>query len=493
MHPTFRATLLATLVILAPAPGRAADVTPEQARTLEGQLRAWFASMAGPDLPVASSPIQVTPEGDHFRLAVPPAGAAMPVKGWPTFIVNARPAEAGRWTLDGLHMQSPATFTVNTPAPPAKPGKKAGPPVPTTYTLSYATQDGGGTWDPTFATPSVINTNSTGFQMVADTAGVQQVTKIERTASALTLRPVADGRVDANMDVAGTGYSLQMKVADPAAATPAMQVAARQVKVAFGMAGVSRERSAQIIPALARLSPPAGTAPGAKAPPNPEAVRLLIQAMQGLASGMTMFEVLDDFTIAGTGFNFASTQLRFAMDAKADGGFIAGSMDIGLDGLALPGMGLDTFADLLPRHIAMRPIVSNVPTQELLQLLQSSMEKPDGGPPPELVAAVFSHGGLKTGLESFAVDIGGASFAGKASVDVPSPNRASGTAQVTATNVDALLAKVQANPALAQAIPAIVFAKGIGRTEGGKMVWDMSFDSGKLLVNGVDLTKMGGK
>jgi len=263
--------------------------------------------------------------------------------------------------------------------------------------------------------------------------------------------------------------------------------------VAFGMAGVSRERSAQIIPALARLSPPAGTAPGAKAPPNPEAVRLLIQAMQGLASGMTMVEVLDDFTVAGTGFNFASTQLRFAMDAKADGGFIAGSMDIGMDGLALPGMGLDTFADLLPRHIALRPIVSNVPTQELLQLLQSSMEKPDGGPPPELVAALFSHGGLKTGLESFAVDIGGASFAGKASVDVPSPKQASGTAQVTATNVDALLAKVQANPALAQAIPAIVFAKGIGRTEGGKMVWDMSFDSGKLLVNGVDLTKMGGK
>jgi len=493
MHPTFRATLLATLVILAPAPGRAADVTPEQARTLEGQLRAWFASVAGPNLPIASSPIQVTPEGDHFRLTVPPAGAAMPVKGWPTFIVNARPAEAGRWTLDGLHMQSPATFTVDMPAPPAKPGEKAGPPVPTTYTVSYATQDGGGTWDPTFATPSVINTNSTGFQMVSDTAGVQQVTKMERAVSALTLRPVADGRVDVGMDVTGTGYSLQMKVADPAAGTSAMQVAARQVKVALGMAGVSRERSAQIIPALARLSPPAGAAPGAKTPPNPEAVRLLIQAMQGLASGVTMVEVLEDFTIAGTGFNFTSTQLRFTMDAKADGGFMAGSMDIGLDGLALPGMGLDTFADLLPQRIALRPIVSNVPTQELLQLLQSSMEKPDGSPPPALVAALFSHGALKTGMESFAMDIGGASFTGKASVEVPSPNQASGTAQVMATNVDALLAKVQANPALAHAIPAIVFAKGIGRTEGGRMVWDMSFNSGKLLVNGVDLTKMGGK
>lgn len=492
MHLTLRATLLATLAVAAPSLSRAADVTPDQARALEGQLRAWFASVAGPDLPIASSPIQVTPEGDHFRLTVPPAGAAMPVKGWPTFIANARPAEAGRWTLDGVRMQSPATFTVDV-VPSTKPGEKAAAPVPTTYTISYATQEGGGTWDPTFATPSVLNSNSTGFQMTSDGGGLRQVTKIERTTSASALRPVGEGRVDASVDVNGTGYSLQTKAADPASGVPAVQIAARQVKVVLGMAGVSRERSAQIIPALARLSPPAGAAPGAKAPPNPEAVRVLVQAMQGLASGVTMVEVLDDLTVAGTGFNFASTQLRLGMDAKADGGFMAGSMDIGLDGLALPGMGLDTFADLLPQRIALRPIVSNVPTQELLQLLQTSMEKPDGGTPPAQVAALFSHGALKTGLESFAVDIGGASFAGKASVEVSSPNQASGTAQVTATNVDALLAKVQANPALAQAIPAIVFAKGIGRTEGGRMVWDMSFDKGKLLVNGVDLTKMGGK
>ena len=52
---------------------------------------------------------------------------------------------------------------------------------------------------------------------------------------------------------------------------------------------------------------------------------------------------------------------------------------------------------------------------------------------------------------------------------------------------------MQANPSLAQAVPVIVFAKGIGRTEGGKLVWDMQFDSSKLLVNGVDLMKMTGR
>ena len=168
-------------------------------------------------------------------------------------------------------------------------------------------------------------------------------------------------------------------------------------------------------------------------------------------------------------------------------------MDVGLDGLALPGMGLDVFADLLPNRVALRPTVSHVPVKELLALLQAAGEDRSAKPPPAQVAALFSQGGLKAGLESFALDMGGASFAGKADIDLPSPNAASGTAQVTATNMDALLAKVQANPALAQAVPVIVFAKGIGRTEGGKMVWDMQFDSTKLLVNGVDLLKMAGK
>ena len=488
MHPTLRAAILASLVAWAPATSHAADVTPEQARTLEAQIRAWFASKAGPDLPFAASPIQVTPGGDHFVLTYPRLKAVTPANRWPTTTANARPAEEGRWTLDSLRVQTPATFTMNVPAP-AKPGEPARPPVPTTYTLNYATQDGGGTWDPALATQSVINTAYTGCELEADSAGATQVTKIESLNSTTTFRPVADGRVDAALDVTGTGYSLHTTVTDPAAGAPAVQLAARQVKIAVAIAGISRERSAQVIPALARFAPQ----PGTKPLPSPEAIRAVIQAMQGLASGMTLTEVLDDFMVNGPGVGFASTQFRLGLEAKADGGFIRGALDVGLDGLTLPGMGLDTFADLLPRHIALQPFVSNVPTQELLQLLQSQMERQEGGLPPAQVVALFSHGGLKAGLENFAMDIGGASFAGKASVDLPAPNAASGTAQLTATNMDALLTTVQANPALAQAVPVIVFAKGIGRTENGKLVWDMQFDSTKLLVNGVDLTKMGGK
>lgn len=503
MHPTLRAAILASLVASAPVASRAADVTPEQARALEGQLRGWFASVAGPGLPLASSPIQVSPEGDHYRLTIPLAGSVTQVKSLPSVTANARPGQGGQWMIDGLKVQTPATFVINTPAPPAKPGEKAKPAVPTTYMVDYATQEGGGTWDPTFAAPSVIRTNSTGFRMTADSAAAKSVSTIESTASTMTLRPVADNRVDFSLDVTGTGFSQDNKAAGAGVEGAATQVGARQVKVQAAMPGVSRERSAQIIPALVRLTFSSSTPPSSKVPldaeglrlraRDPEGVRLLIQAMQGFASGLILSEVLDDLTIKGTGFNASMAQLRLGLDAKADDGFLAGNMDVRMDGLALPGMGLDAFADLLPSRVALRPVVSHVPTKELLALLQAAGEDPNGKPPPAQVAALFGQGPLKTGLENFALDMGGASFAGQADVTVPSPTQVSGTAQVTATNVDALLAKVQANPALAQAVPVIVFAKGIGRTEGGKMVWDMQFDSTKLLVNGVDLLKMGGK
>lgn len=493
MHLTLRSALLAAVALSAPSLCHAADITPEQARTLEGQLRGWFAGMAGPGLPVATSPIQVTPDGDHYRLTAPPAGVKMPVEGWPPVTLNARPADGGRWTLDGIKIQSPATFTVETKAT-KKAGEAAGAPTRTTYTFSYATQEGGGTWDPAFATPSVISSNATGFRMLAETDGAKTVTTMDRTASVMTLKPVAGDRVDFSLDGTGTGYAMQVMGGTGDAGGPGLQAGARQVKVQVAMPGVSRMRTTQIVPALVRMGRQADGTPNPGGKPNPEGVRLLIAALQGFASGMTLSEVLDDFSVKTSGIDVKMGQLRFAMDARADGGLLNGGMDIGMDALALGGMGLEGFADLLPRRVAMRPIVSNVPSKELLELLQAMSDDPDGKAPPAQVAAVFGKGGIKTGLESFAVDMGGATFTGKADVLVPNPNEASGTAQIVATNLDALMTKVQAIPALAQqGVPVIVFAKGIGRVEGGKIVWDVQFDQGKLLVNGVDLMKMAGK
>ena len=490
MNPTIRAAILATLVAAVPAMSHAADPTPDQAQQLQRQLRDWFASVAGPDIPVAASPIQVAAEGDHFRLTVPitTTKAGMPF----VYVGNARPATGNRWNLDDLHLTTPATITVDTPVAPAE-GEKAGQTIQTTYTLTYAEQTGTGTWDPTYATPSVIASASRGMQLEASNDLLKQTTRVARTESTTTLTPVAGARTDMVLTATAEGYSLVTTAPGQPADGASIKADAREIKVGATLSGVSRDHAAQLIPALYRL----GQATSSTATPKPrvksEAAQPLIAAFTDLANGMTVTETASDFKVTALGSTGSASQIKFDMDAKADGGFMAASMGFVVDGIVVSIPALEPFADLMPRRIAMRPVVSHVGTKEFLQLLRAAIENPDAGPPPAEVAALFKRGGVKAGLESFALEMGGATFTGMASFDFPTPSQASGTAQITATGFDALLAKVQENPALAQGVPVLVLAKGFGRNVENRLVWDITYKNNTVLVNGVDLSKMGGK
>lgn len=499
------AALLATLACTVPAASRAADVTPAQARTLEDQLRAYFSTMVGPDVPVERSPIRVIPEGDHFSLSLPLGGKTASGPTAPALLGEAKPIDGGRWALDHLHITSPATFTTTmkvpdgqaaprTPKPgAAKPGTaKAGTTttVPVTYTVTYAEQDGTGAWDPSYATPSILNSNSRGFRLEASGPAIQQTTTLDQTTGTITLRPTGGDQVDLVMDVAGTGYALINK------STDALEVdaQAQKVRVTGEVTGMSRDHASALIPALIRIGKlqQAGQPAAAKPGMDKAATDSLIQAMQGLASAMTLTETIDALQVHAGGFNGSFAQVRVGVDGKADAGFLTGRMDLAMDGLTLAGMPLGPMQDLLPQRIALRPVVSHASTKDLLQMLQTQMDNPKGGPTQAEIDALFSHGSLKAGLESFAFDVGGASFTGTADIDVASPQQASGAAQVTAAGWDVLFTKIQGTPELAQGIPMMLLAKGIAKTAGDRLVWDITYRDKKLLVNGTDLSQMAG-
>ena len=293
------------------------------------------------------------------------------------------------------------------------------------------------------------------------------------------------------MDATGDGYTLVSE--SPAA--PAVSMQAQALHVSGEVTGISRDRASAMLPALIRVSKlqQASQAGAVRTDTDNAAIDTLIQAMQGFASAMTLTETVDGLHVQSGNVNGTFAQVRLGVDAQADAGFLTGHMDLALDGLTLAGLPLGPLQNLLPQRIALRPVVSHASTKDLLQLLRMVMESPQGGPPQPEIDALFSHGGLKAGLESFALDIGGAAFTGTASVDVATPQQASGAGQITATGWDVLFTKVQNTPELAQGIPFMVFAKGMAKPVGDRLVWDLAFRDNKFLVNGTDLSGLAGR
>ena len=199
--------------------------------------------------------------------------------------------------------------------------------------------------------------------------------------------------------------------------------------------------------------------------------------------------------IAGLGGAAVDT-MRLGMGGEAAGGLVRGWLDLGLDGLSVPGLPPETAA-LVPRRVTFRPTVSGVPSEALNGLLAAATE-PGADAPGRLdpeIAALFAQGSLAVGIDALAFAIGPAEFSGAGSVLLLSPAEREGQARITATGFDALTEQARGDPALTMALPVLVLARGLAKAEGDRLVWSIATDrAGKLTVNGVDLSAlMGGK
>lgn len=488
MRPTLR--LLSALVplgLVLAGPARAADATPEQAAALERRVRAWLADTLGPDVPLPERPVRFAPEGERYRLSAPLGGA-----DGPALTAVAR-QDGGKWLVEGIRVPSPSRFTVQVPVPvEGKPDRTR--PVPVEYTVSVAEQDSAARFDPDYATPSVLTNSFRGLEVRARGAGQDQATRIERYAGTSTLRPAGEGRVDVISDATAEGYAAATVLPNGMD----LRVDVAKLRSNGELNAVSRERAPQVLQALIRvLGSVAATvpAPGGQVPGGPGAdaatVRTLLAALQDLASGGQVEQVAEGMRVRVGGLAGAAERLVVGFGATTPEGVLNARMTLGLEGLDLAGVPLGPYAALVPRRVLLRPTVSGVATADLLRLARAAAVPGAKVPGPE-VAALFARGGVTAGLESFALDIGRTAFAGMATLRAPTPNDLAAEGQVTATGFDALIDTVKAIPDLANALPVLVFAKGIGRTAGDRLVWDITYRGGQLVVNGVDLGAMAG-
>lgn len=492
MHSTVPAALLAAfLSTAAVTPAGAADIAPPQAELLQGRLQGWLQGVLGPDI---SPTVQVRPEGDHYRielpLGTPSAGQPSPV----TLSASTRPAEDGRWTFEGSALPSPASFTLDLPAP-AKNGKAPGPAVPVEYTITTGSQDSRGMYDPSFATPSMLTTNARDVQVRAQGASTDQLTKIERLSSTSVLRPSGSNRVDFMGEGAIESYAATSRFQDG----QPIEFLAQHTQAAIGITALSRDQAATMLPAVVRIvggflagMPSSGKAPAAPPLADPQVMRVILQSLQDLASEFTANETLTGVTLRLGKTSGAASQIRIGLQAKSDGGLLQAQMELSLDGLVVSEPGLGAIADLLPRRVALRPVLTSLPADEVLRWLGAAGEAGNDARPPNL-AMLLRRAGVSVGLESFAVDLGGASFTGTGMLTTTSPGDLAGQAQITAANFDELIARLDATPECAHLLPFVMFAKGVGQTVEGNRVWNIVYRNNKFSVNGTDLSAMMGR
>lgn len=491
-----RATLIAT-TLLAMVPIAAwAQTTPESARALQQQVQNWIATTLGPDVRIGKDiPFRITPAGDHYQVEVPLGDGANAL----VVTATAREQIGGRWAIENIHIPSSAEFKLKMPDSVAASNPTMAGPL--NYKLTIAEQAGTVLLDPSFATPTTSTSSVQGLDLVATGPTLEQHSHLDRGTGTTVMTPAPNGRADIVITSQLEGYTIDSKTIDSKTGAsksgdPASSDDRQPLKIGIGRArmnatfdNVSRERFVQLLQTLPKLGAKSSNkaSPDTPAPLTPAA---LLELVTDLATGMTIDEAFDDLSFGAQGMDASLKATKLGLAAKSTDGLLQAMLDLGAEGLTLPDLGLGAMADLIPTKISLRPTVSGIPTEAAIRMINASRD--GNAPDASAMAALFARGGITAGLDSLTVELAGSTFTGNGKMLFTSPTEYAGTAQVTATNLDALQQRLAADPTTAQAGPVIIFLKGVGRTVDNKMVWDIVYRDRHLLVNNQDLAALTG-
>ena len=107
-------------------------------------------------------------------------------------------------------------------------------------------------------------------------------------------------------------------------------------------------------------------------------------------------------------------------------------------------------------------------------------------PTDALFADPGATGGPRVGIDTLGFDLGPAQIEGHGSAVAVSATDVRGTARITVTGFDALVTQMQGDPSLQQVLPFLIMARGMSRSEGATLIWDIVFTPEGLTVNGTD-------
>ena len=518
---TPRALLLASVFTMAlGAAAHAADVTEAQAKDVADRLRAWIAGLVTDRVPLSPTLLDVQPAGLNYRLTFPLPPGVLQTKDEPgqppggAVIILAHPEEGTRWRIDGYTF--PAHFTLGPAAaaamagmtppplaalPPGTPGSPPASPAPPgapTAEWHIKSQSASGVYDTAQATESYLNYALEGYRSDVKNLGGQgtSTTTIDRYHGTSRLKPTQSGGTDLTGDFTVEGYQQSTDLPQ----IGQMRIAAKRMLVRGDIRSVMTGQLAALIRlgVDTGLDAQAAKAAGDKAADTPavkpDVTREVFKLLRGLLAGMRVDETVEGLELDLPQGRGSASTAQFGFGGDAPGDKFQGYMEFGVTGLKVLGLP-PQFADLLPSRLVFRPTVANIDLKGLTALAEAA-NRPgsDEATTKARMAAIFTSNGVRLGVERFEADLGFASLSASGSATMLNQNAARGQAEVVITGLDAVMQRAQTLPNPAQMIAFLAMAKGFGKAEGNRTVWNITFsEDNKVIVNGMDISKMGAK
>jgi hypothetical protein len=472
-------TLLATLALAWVAGPAWAD--PPSADAVQTQLRAALGGIGQS----ATSPLTVTKTGEDYRILFPIGGmnSAAPDQP-PGLLAVTHPVDGGRWAIDSLTVPSDSTVSLTGGA---------------TMHVTVGGQTAAGVFDPSYATPSTLDAGATGVRTESSSVQANQHTSYDKHQLHVGLTPHAGAGAGAGLDMAQTTQVSGLHMA--AEGRTPFTLDAAHAALNGTVIDLSPDRVGALYGAVIGLmgtliagpgGPPPAAAPGPM-PINPATLRPLLAALPGLADKLDVTEAADRVILkAADGHTYTFDHAGIGFGGEAVAGVLGTYMDVSLENLQSPDSPDDVRA-LLPRLVHLHPTISGIGTAELLALANAAAAMTGKGDSGAMIAAglgLFAHGGIHLAITDLAIEIGDSSITGTGKLDLPAPLPTvfKGEGVIVAKHLDALIARLQADPKTAQQAAMLTTAKQFAKPDGEALVWNIAYHDGAVFVNGKPLS-----
>jgi hypothetical protein len=494
--PALAAALLAATAFTPAARAQAPAVSAEQAKVVEGDLRAWLGGLIGAAVDVGALPMQVIAEADGYQLEVPLGGKLADgavSMGDGKVTVRIKQLDDHRWSVESMRLPSPWTFSVDKALQDASKEGISG------MTIKLGDQDVHGVVDTSMATTSTLDTKIQGYVVQVQGKQGPQTTRVDGITSHVAWQPSGGGLLSMTGQSDMTGYKAATML--PSGETLAIDIghlgAGMTAKGVSPVASDSMIRSiAALVASAQKIKAAGGPVPDGVPDADKATAKALVKALGGLMGSLTTDTSYEDIKVDVGGQGGSLHRLSIGFDMAAPGGHADLAWRIALQGLDSPMIPPGVYRDYLPRELKLTPHVGGIDKAELVALVERAIDDPKATEDFMQVATrLLAKGPLVLGVRDIAFDLGPAKVSGGGGVKVMSMADFTGAGEFHVTGLDELIQRANATPELKQAAPGLIFLKGIGKQEGKVTVWKIHYAAHKLMVNGNDMTAMlgGGK